>query len=224
MSSAFCGLEAIARDGIVNVMPLTTNEEVRERILQAAAELFAQQGIRHVGVDAVAQRADVPTMTFFTHFRTKNDLVMGHLRRWDQGWRAWFEQTTIAAGRSRRLAVMGVFDALGAWFHSPDFRGSPLINALVEFPDPKHPARVLAAAHQQALALFIRELASQSQLAQPEMIADHLLLLIQGAISMALVEEPEAVLRRARSAAEMLIGQGQSATLRLGTGNSVGRR
>ena len=46
----------------------------RERILAAADKLFYAQGIRAVGVDAVAAQADVSKRTLYAYFRSKDDL------------------------------------------------------------------------------------------------------------------------------------------------------
>lgn len=52
----------------------------RERILAAAAQLFAVQGINATGMEQVAEEAPVSKRTLYAHFRTKNDLVIAHLQ------------------------------------------------------------------------------------------------------------------------------------------------
>ena len=44
----------------------------RERILAAAARLFATQGISATGMEQVAEEAPVSKRTLYAHFRTKN--------------------------------------------------------------------------------------------------------------------------------------------------------
>jgi AcrR family transcriptional regulator len=53
----------------------------RERILVAATELFYRQGIRAVGVDAIAEAAGTNKMTLYRHFSSKDELVAECLRR-----------------------------------------------------------------------------------------------------------------------------------------------
>lgn len=48
----------------------------RRRIVDAAFELFAEQGFEATTVDDVAERAGVGRTTFFRHFRTKEDAVL----------------------------------------------------------------------------------------------------------------------------------------------------
>src|SRR3954453_1990874 len=52
----------------------------RERILDAASELFYRHGIRGVGVDAIAEAADSNKMTLYRHFASKDELVVECLR------------------------------------------------------------------------------------------------------------------------------------------------
>ncbi len=47
----------------------------RERIVAAATKLFYDEGIRSVGVDAVAAKAGVTKRTLYYIFRSKDDLA-----------------------------------------------------------------------------------------------------------------------------------------------------
>src|SRR5256886_16269211 len=53
----------------------------RERLLTAAGELFYRQGIRAVGVDAIAEAAGTNKMTLYRHFPSKDELVAEYLRQ-----------------------------------------------------------------------------------------------------------------------------------------------
>src|SRR2546423_13506762 len=52
----------------------------RERILAAASELFHKQGIRGVGVEAIAEAADTNKMTLYRHFASKDELIAEWVR------------------------------------------------------------------------------------------------------------------------------------------------
>jgi AcrR family transcriptional regulator len=68
----------------------TTSLKPRDRILDAARELFRKHGIRGVGVDAIASAADSNKMTLYRHFGSKDDLIVACLqaatREWDAFW------------------------------------------------------------------------------------------------------------------------------------------
>jgi AcrR family transcriptional regulator len=50
-------------------------QEVREKILVAAFELFLSQGIAATTIEEICERADVANRTFFNHFATRQDMV-----------------------------------------------------------------------------------------------------------------------------------------------------
>lgn len=52
----------------------------RERILAAAAERFAEVGTRRARLDEIAERADVARGTLYSHFPSKEALVMALMR------------------------------------------------------------------------------------------------------------------------------------------------
>src|SRR3954452_13823267 len=52
----------------------------RDRILAVAADLFYRQGIRAIGVDAIAEAAKTNKMTLYRHFPSKDELVAEYLR------------------------------------------------------------------------------------------------------------------------------------------------
>ncbi len=54
----------------------------RERILDAACDLFYSRGIRCVTVDDIAAAAQTNKMTLYRHFASKDLLVAEYLRTW----------------------------------------------------------------------------------------------------------------------------------------------
>jgi AcrR family transcriptional regulator len=49
--------------------------EVRDRILEAAFELFLSRGIDATKIDDICERADVANRTFFNHFATRQEMI-----------------------------------------------------------------------------------------------------------------------------------------------------
>ena len=54
---------------------------IREKLIDAATELFYAEGLRAVSVDRVIERAGTTKVTFYRHFKSKDDLVVAHLER-----------------------------------------------------------------------------------------------------------------------------------------------
>ncbi len=53
--------------------------------------MFYEEGIRAVGVDAIAERADVSKVSLYKNFGSKDRLVAEYLHARDERWRGWFE-------------------------------------------------------------------------------------------------------------------------------------
>ena len=64
----------------------------RERILNAARELFYRHGIRAVGVETIAEAAATNKMTLYRHFGSKDELIAAYLtqlaKEGDEVWEA----------------------------------------------------------------------------------------------------------------------------------------
>jgi AcrR family transcriptional regulator len=72
--------------------PADTSLKPRDRILDAARELFRKHGIRGVGVDAIASAADSNKMTLYRHFGSKDDLIVACLQAATREWDAFWER------------------------------------------------------------------------------------------------------------------------------------
>src|SRR6188508_3581440 len=121
--------------------PANMQTPPRDRILAAASDLFYRQGIRAVGVDAIAEAAGTNKMTLYRHFASKDVLVAEYLRRAAaeaEAGCAAFEQRYPADPRAQ---LVGWLAEMADEVASSHERGCPLANAAVELPDKKHPAR-----------------------------------------------------------------------------------
>ncbi len=64
----------------------TPRGTARERILDVAENLFYREGIRAVGIDRVIAESGVAKMTFYHHFKSKDELVAEYVYRRGQRW------------------------------------------------------------------------------------------------------------------------------------------
>ena len=153
----------------------------RERILATAVELFYRHGIRAVGVDSIAEAAGTNKMTLYRHFTSKDELVAEYLRRLaDKATLVWGRLASQYPGDAR-AQLRGWLQEMAAHVESGKERGCALANAAVELPEKDHPARRVIEAFKTAQRRRIIELCSTAELTDPEMLADELFLLLEGA-------------------------------------------
>ena len=56
-------------------------DQKRDKIFTAAQTLFFKHGVRRVSIEEICREADVSKMTFYKHFKDKNDLIRAILHR-----------------------------------------------------------------------------------------------------------------------------------------------
>lgn len=158
------------------------NSDARERILEAADQLFYRDGLRAAGIDTVIAEAGVAKMTLYSHFKSKDELIAEYLRRRDDSVCVWFEGAVARYAEKSGDWLGAIFDALKEWFRAPDFRGCAFINATAELPDPAHPGRAAIAGHNTRFTALIAEALKKTRERDPEAVASTLVMLIDGAI------------------------------------------
>lgn len=110
----------------------------RDRILQAAQDLFYQHGVRATGVDRVIAEAGVTKVTFYRHFPSKDDLIQAFLQQRHEQWITWFK-TQLAISRASQTSakrkkhpLAPLLEVAREWFEAPGFRGCAFANTVAE--------------------------------------------------------------------------------------------
>jgi AcrR family transcriptional regulator len=156
---------------------------LRERILVAAGDLFHKQGIRGVGVEAIAEAAQTNKMTLYRYFASKDELIT----EWVRGMVAhkeedWKDLNALYRGDpdgqlqewSRRAA---------AKLRAMEERGSALGNAFAELPDPNHPARRVMQEHKLREHKRVVRLCKAAGFPDPAFSANLFTMMLEGAHS-----------------------------------------
>ena len=176
-----------------------------QRVLATAGELFYRQGARAVGVDEIVARAGTTKPSLYRAFGSKDQLIAAYLE--DQAARLWsdLEAAFEANAGDPRAQILSCFEALAGQGGRRSNRGCALSNALVEFPEPKHPARKVAVGHKEAIRKRLRDLARSMEARKPKRLADGLLLLMEGAFIARQIFGEDGPAAAAGGAAEALI-------------------
>jgi AcrR family transcriptional regulator len=153
----------------------------RARILAAATELFYRHGIRAVGVDAVADAAGTNKMTLYRHFPSKDVLVAECLRQFAQSADSCWERYERAHPGDALAQLRAWLQDMAAHVANIDERGCPLANAAVELPEKTHPARRVIEEYKTAVRVRLAKLCRAAGLSEPELLAEELNLLLEGA-------------------------------------------
>ena len=181
--------------------------EKRDQLIDTALRLFARHGYRATGIDTILAEAGVAKMTLYHHFKSKDELIVAALRRRDAEWREWFIRRVTKLAGTPRERLLAVFDVMEEWFRNQDYHGCSFGQAATEFRDPKHSVHKMAKEHKQQMLAYFHALAADAGAKDPELLAQQISLLVEGAvIHMEVFREPQAA-RIADAAAQKLVAE-----------------
>jgi AcrR family transcriptional regulator len=164
----------------------TSTSITREKILATAEQLIYQNGIQATGMDLLVKTSGVARKSIYRYFATKDEVAAAALNARDVRWMNWFRAESDQAPDAR-ARILNMFTVLKGWFESEGFRGCAFINTAGEVGDPQDPIRLIAKLHKQKLLAYTLELCQQLDIADPEPLANQLLILMEGAITVARV-------------------------------------
>ena len=163
--------------------PVRHSVPLRERILVAAGDLFHKQGIRGVGVEAIAEAAQTNKMTLYRYFASKDELIT----EWVRGMIAHKEEDWKDLNARYRGDPEGQLQEwsrrIAAKLRAMEERGSALGNAFAELPDPNHPARRVMQEHKLREHKRVVRLCKAAGFPDPAFSANLFTMMLEGAHS-----------------------------------------
>ena len=188
-----------------NTTDMQQRTSARERLLDAAERLFDARGFHATGVDRIIEEAGVARMTLYNQFGSKDDLIAAVIRRKDAHARDELirEQERLDADPRARLDAL--FASRERWLRGDRFLGCIFASAAAEFASAPHPAAEPCAEHKRFVREYIRALCVQAGAARPDALADQLMLLLDGAVSLRETEGDTRWGSAARNAASTLM-------------------
>lgn len=151
-----------------------------EKVFQTAARMFYQHGYRAIGVDTLAAESGIGKMTLYRHYNSKDDLIVAYLKDSNDFFWNNFEEITKDAPTAREK-LLAFFESLQDYVKNPACFGCPFLNVATEFPDTDYPGHQIAIEHKQTVRERFRQLAKEAGAKRPEVLADQLFLLMDGA-------------------------------------------
>lgn len=176
----------------------------RERILDAAYELFCANGINQVGIDTILAKSGCAKASLYGNFDSKADLAIAFLDRREVMWtRGWLKAEITLRAKSPKARLLAIFDVFDGWFHKRSFEGCSFIDALLEA-KANGPVRQAAAVHLAKIRAIVHSLAQEAKLHEPEKFANVWHMLMKGSIVSACEGNLNAA-REAKQAARIVI-------------------
>jgi AcrR family transcriptional regulator len=182
----------------------------KEKIERTAYALFTRHGIHAVGVDTIVARSGVGKMTLYRHYASKDALALEFFeRRFALFSRRW-QSAVEALELPPREALLAVFDILEQWYRSPDYTGCPVVKAVLDSRSGE-PVHAGALRYFASVRGFLRKLAAQAGVRDPDALAAQWQLLIWGSIIGARAKDRDAARRAMQLAAALLASEARPA-------------
>ena len=153
----------------------------RQRILEAADDLFRRIGIRGVGVEAIAEAAGTNKMTLYRHFASKDELIAEWVRGIVQKKEAEWDDIAAQHPGDPAAQLVDWSRRVAKKFAEMEERGSALGNALAELPEPDHPARKVIDEHRVREHARILRVCREAKFPEADLAADQFYMLLEGA-------------------------------------------
>jgi AcrR family transcriptional regulator len=152
----------------------------RDRIVASAQDLFHRHGIRGVGVETIAEAAGTNKMTLYRHFDSKDELILEYLNyKGKKSEETWAEIERDHPG-DPGAQLYGFVERV-ARFIAQDERGCDLANAAIELTQQGHPGLRVIEEFKSRQRDRLADLCAAAGASQPGLLADTLVLLIEGA-------------------------------------------
>lgn len=181
--------------------------KTRDRIVNAANRLFYADGIRAVGVDAIADAAGVTKRTLYDHFKSKDDLIAAYMTSRDLPNLTAFQRWYREAEGSVADRVAAVFERLARQAGRRRWRGCGYLRTAAELAGaPGHPAIQAGKAHKRRVEAWFADAFAEDGVTDPEKVARQIVVLMDGAFATMLVHHDVAYIAAAGAAARTLVG------------------
>jgi len=177
----------------------------RDRILDAAYDLFSRGGVRAIGVDTITAEADVAKMTLYRNFASKSELALAFLALREERWTVGWVQGEVGRRASTPAGqLLAIFEIFSEWFAREDFEGCAFVTSLLEFDNREDPVRQACVMHLSNIRAFVCELATTAGVQDPERFAGQWHILMKGSIVAAHEGDSDAAMK-ARELGELLL-------------------
>ena len=177
----------------------------REHLINTTIDLFCEHGYHATGIDRIIDKAGVSKKTLYTHFRSKEELIIAALRQHDGLFRNNFMRQVDQLAKTPQKKLLAIFDVAESWFSQKKFFGCMFINVIGEYSEKDSPIRDICMQFKRLMRNYIRDLCVQAGAEEPDILADRLALLFEGAVVTAQVSQVQEAAKTAKGIARPLI-------------------
>jgi AcrR family transcriptional regulator len=180
-------------------------KNVRERILEAATDLFDSRGINASGIDLIIAQSGIAKSSLYKYFPSKNQLIVEYLKEKSTRFYDWLNNKLETKKANSQEILFELCELLEQWISTPEFQGLPFHIASIEFPDPTHPVNNCSVELSKELQNYFAELAKTAGIKDAFTLAQQLAIIFEGGAMLERLSPGSGAAKKAKSAAITLI-------------------
>lgn len=181
-------------------------EETKKRILNAATRLFYANGIRAIGVNAIATEAGVTKRTLYKHFKSKDVLIAAYLEAQNDPVLAELIRSVTSTKGRIVEQIEGLFSGFARQATNPKWHGCPFARAVSELREFENDnISRIAGNHKHMFEHWLEDHLASNSVGDAALVARQLIVLVDGCITQLLIHHDTSYATAAASAATLLI-------------------
>ena len=183
----------------------TKRPGVKERILEAASELFYFKGYNQTGINQIIEEAQVAKASMYQHFRSKEDIAVAYLQRRHVNWMGDL-MAYISDHKTSKAKLLATFDYLEHWLVQVDFRGCGFQNIVCDLQEEQQKIKDQVLLHKNEVKDVIYDLLkADNTYENPEDLGNEVMVLLEGSIILSQIQKNKWPIVSGKSAAERLL-------------------
>ncbi len=172
----------------VNKSRVMQESQKRQQIIEAAYQLFRENGFYATGVDLIMRTAKVSKRTLYKYFPTKNELIVVVLEYYRTTYREHIDDLLTHEEGNNRKKILLIFEDAMTWFDDTNFHGCLAVNAMGEFSGKDESIENSCVRFKHWEIDLLNTLTSGLGVKKPEQLAYKLFVLLEGMSSIAHVK------------------------------------
>lgn len=137
---------------------MTEKTNRKSQIIEVASKLFFEQGYHVTGIKQIIEAADIAKGTFYSHFKSKEELGLEWLRLGAESWVACRNAHLKPLGDDSAAKLVALFDYQAKGAEACNYRGCAFLNMLAETPEVTCPMRQAIRGYKKDYLGYIRSL------------------------------------------------------------------
>lgn len=180
---------------------------VKDRIIEAASELFYYKGYNQTGINQIIEEASVAKASMYQHFRSKEDIAVAYLKRRHIEWMGDLINF-VSNQPTNKEKLLAAFDFLQHWLKEVNFRGCGFQNIICDLPEDQQKIKDQVVLHKNDVKKLVYDLLKADNLypeQEAEALGNELVVLLEGSIILSQIQKNNWPITAGKNAAIRLL-------------------